>query len=235
LQELILSSGRPYWHRRGESVLGQDLASEQRSAVERDWAWLTANVIDPPGIPASISIEPRRSDSAPRPAQHRWGLRSLALLVSAAVVALAVFTVYPWAVRHQEREPAGGGLASSSGWGWNRPGALPQDLPRESYLNHLADGAQAWFNKRPDDPAALNQRITEFRQGCSVLIESPHRPLPAADRAWLVKKCAEWSDTLGNLVVALQSGEDVIRVRDEADLTINKLIAALRQRARVAA
>ena len=160
-------------------------------------------------------------------------LRTLVSLAATAAVVLAILTVSQWPGGDQkENVPPGGGVASSTGWGWNRPDALPQDLPRDAYLNHLADAAHAWFNKRPDDRAALAQRITEFRQGCTVLLQSPHKPLPAGDRAWLVEKCGAWAAKLGAHLAALESGQDVAKVRGEADETINKLITALRQRAR---
>jgi hypothetical protein len=137
-------------------------------------------------------------------------------------VVLALLTVYRWPGRDQDGNgPGGAGVASASGWGWNGPDALPQDLSRDAYLNRLADGAQAWFNKRPADRADLNQRITEFRQGCAVLIQSPRKPLPADDRAWLVGKCRAWEAKLGTLSAALESGEEVDKVRGEADETIN--------------
>jgi hypothetical protein len=108
-------------------------------------------------------------------------------------VVLAILTFYRWPGRDQNGiGPGGAGVASASGWGWSRPDALPQDLSRDAYLNHLADGAQVWFNKRPADRTTLIERITEFRQGCTVLIQSPHKPLPANDRAWHVGKCRAW-------------------------------------------
>jgi len=65
-----------------------------------------------------------------------------------------------------------------------------------------------------------------------VLIESPHRPLSAADRTWLVDKCRAWAAKLDAHLAAIQSGQDALKVRGEADDTINRLIAALRERAR---
>jgi hypothetical protein len=229
LQDLVLSSGGPYWDRLAETSLEQAPGSEHRAAVDRGWAWLTANVIDQPATPEAISIDVIRAE----PARRRWRPRML-LAVAAAAVVLAAVTFYGWPGREQNGNgPGGGGKVASAGWGWSRADALPQDLPRDAYLNHLADGAQAWFKNRPTERAALNQRLTEFRQGCSALIESPHKPLSEGDRLWLVAKCRDWSATVGRLVVALQSrGEDVIRVRNEADETINRLISALRERAR---
>jgi len=108
-------------------------------------------------------------------------------------------------------------------------------LPPGVYLDRLADAAGEWFKKRPDDPNALARRIGEFRQGCSVLILSPHKPLAAQDRAWLVEKCRAWAAKLDAHLAALEGGASAAQVRDEADATINKLIAALRERAQALA
>ena len=147
-----------------------------------------------------------------------------------AAIVLATFNIVRW----WNHDRAGNkslesGVASSYPWGWNRTDALPQDLPRDAYLNHLAVAAEAWFDKRLDDRAALNERMTEFRQGCSKLIRSPHQSLAADDRAWLVSECARSTENLGHLVVILASGDDVMAVRNEVDQTISTLIAAILQ------
>jgi hypothetical protein len=222
LQELILSSGGPHWRRRAAAIQEQ-----APGAVDRGWAWLTANVIEPLPTP-SIPIHSPPAVTRPGP---RWRVLALAALSAAAVV-VAVVTISQRPDHDRDRKGNGPNVASSPGWGWNGPDALPQDLPRNAYLNHLADAAHAWFNKRPDDPVALAKRIAEFRQGCSVLIQSPHRPLSADDRTWLVDKCRAWAAKLDAHLAAIQSGKDALKVRGEADETINRLIAALRERGR---
>ena len=59
------------------------------------------------------------------------------------------------------------------------------------------------FPPSPDDTEGLVRRIAEFRQGCSVLIESPHKPLPDTDRTWLVEKCRAWAAKLDAHLAAL--------------------------------
>ena len=161
-------------------------------------------MIDQPAAALLVPFRPNaiHLSAAPTAARDgvrfRWRLLSMAFVAAAAAVVVAILTVYRWPGRDQDGNgPGAAGVASAPGWGWNRPDALPQDLSPDAYLNHLADGAQAWFNKRPEDRAALIQRITEFRQGCSVLIQSPHKPLPAGDRVWLVDKCRAWEAKLG--------------------------------------
>jgi hypothetical protein len=78
----------------------------------------------------------------------------------------------------------------------------------------------------------LARRITEFRQGCSVLILSDHKPLTADDRAWLVERCRAWVAKLDAHLAFLESGQPAATIRDQADATIHALIAALRERAK---
>ncbi len=109
--------------------------------------------------------------------------------------------------------------------------ALPQDLGPGAYLNRIADAAAEWFNQRPEGPIDLARRLGELRQGCSVLILSPHKPLSAQDRTWLVEKCRAWAAKLDAHLVSLEGGTAAPKVRDEADATVDKLIKALRERA----
>src|SRR5262249_54930868 len=147
----------------------------------------------------------------------RW----IVSLAAAAAVLLGVVLVERWRIQNP-----GGIIAASSGWGWSRPGALPQDLPRSEYLARLADRAQEWLHQRPEEALALAKRIAEFRQGCSVLLLSPHRPLSAEDRAWLVEKCRTWAAQLDGDLAAVESGQDPLQVRGQADATIDRLVAA---------
>jgi hypothetical protein len=109
---------------------------------------------------------------------------------------------------------------------------LPQDLPPAAYLDRLADAAADWFRARPDEPIALARRLAELREGCSVLILSEHRPLSPEDRTWLVERCRSWAAKLDAHLTAVEAGEDPAKVRAAADETVNRLIAALRERAR---
>ncbi|MGZ3303087.1 MAG: hypothetical protein ACXWO3_18805, partial [Isosphaeraceae bacterium] len=152
-----------------------------------------------------------------------------------AAVAAIVLGVGVFLVERRRGGDQGATAVPASGWGWNRPGALADNLPPGVYLDRLADAAGEWFKKRPADPIALARRIGEFRQGCSVLILSPHKPLSGQDRAWLVEKCRAWAAKLDAHLAALEGGASAAKVRDDADATINKLIEALRDRAKALA
>jgi hypothetical protein len=219
LQELILTSGGQHWI---------DLAAsepEHQQAAERGWRRLGASL-----AAEGTANEAGQSDPAPSGAgrsfwsRHRW----LASLATAATVLLAVILIMNRGV-----DKPGGSVVATSGWGWNKAGALPQDLPRKDYFGRLADGAHEWFNMRPDDQLALARRIAEFRHGCSVLILSPHRPLSADDRGWLVEKCRAWAAKFDGYLAAVEAGEDPLKVREKADETINRLIDTLQGRARI--
>ena len=113
--------------------------------------------------------------------------------------------------------------------------ALPNDKPAPEYLNALADAGMEWFKKRPENAPDVARRINQFRQGCSTLILAPHKPLSDEDRKWLVERCRVWAKKLDDQLVALEQGADPVEVRTEVDGIVNKLVDALRDRAKKAA
>jgi hypothetical protein len=205
LQELVLVSGCPHW----ETLAAAQ--PEHRDALARGRVRL-----------------PGQGYATPRTWHlRRWGVGLAATAAAALLLAAFLISGRPGGPR-QPVPPA----ATASAWGWNRPGALAEDLRPGAYLDHLADAAQEWFNQRPEGPVDLARRLGEFRQGCSVLILSPHQPLSADDRAWLVEKCRTWAAKLDAELASLERGEDPTVVRDQADATAAALVKALRDRAK---
>lgn len=225
LQESILISGGPFW---GELAASEAMGSEQGTVLERTWK----------KVETSLTLVPEhgvsgRTKAAPSPPRLlRFPGRGLVSLAAAAMVLVAVFIAGRWSREGILQPPSPSAPVVSNGWGWSRPDALPQNASPRAYFTHLADAAHEWFNKRPDDSLALARRIAEFRQGCSRLILSQHQPLSAGDRTWLVEKCRAWAAKLDTHLAAVEAGQDPLKVRAEADETINKLIAALRDRAK---
>ena len=227
LQEWLLVEGGPYWRRMAPRNAGR----EQRVAIERGWERLAASLTED-RVPATVIALPRdagvRSAAQPAPGARPWRrlLGGLATMAASAamLVAAVVIAMHVSAANDQN-------AGSSSAWGWNKPGALHYELSRDAYLSSLADSAREWFNQRPDRPQALARRIAEFRQGCSGLIFSVHKPLPEEDRVWLVEKCRSWATKLDAHLAAVEAGQDVLKVRAEADATIDRLATALRERA----
>ncbi len=178
-----------------------------------------------PAAPASSAPGSRATASgSAQSARRSWFNNPLLVSVcTAAAVVATIFLIDPSALRSPDQV--------AQGWGWQKPGAIDDTATPSEYLDGLATAAQDWFNKRPETPQELAQRILTFRQGCSQLILSDHRPLAAEDREWLVERCQVWAGKLDEHVAALESGVDVATVRGAADETINKLVTALRKRA----
>ncbi len=118
-------------------------------------------------------------------------------------------------------------------WGWNEPGVFDVALAKPAYLDHLADKAHEWYDAKPTTAPQLAARMMEFRESCDKLIAAPHPQLAAADRAWLREKCVLWSGKIDASIAKLNADPtQVAAVRTEMDETVNKLMSALRERAK---
>jgi hypothetical protein len=148
------------------------------------------------------------------------------LVVSMATAALLLVAVFVFV------KPPATGPETAAAWGWQRPEARKVTASREQYLDGLADAANEWFNKQPADEQALAERIGQFRAGCSMLILADHKPLPEADRKWLLEKCQQWAGKIDGHLTALEAGGEVADVRGAMDETVRKLSTALRERAK---
>ncbi len=199
LQDEIVQRGGDYWMQR-------PLRREEEIALASQWKLLESEM-----SPTVVAV-------APTMTRRGWLGRSaiIAILSSAATLAVA-FSLRDRFVP-----------APAPGWGWEKPGALTVNLPPREYLDHLANAAQDWFKKRPENAPDLARRISQFRQGCSNLILAEHRALTPADRDWLRERCRAWATKLDGHLAAIEAGEDVTAVRAAADETVNKLIKAIR-------
>jgi hypothetical protein len=155
LQGHVLSEGGPYWDRLLQGDPGLD------GMIERGRRRLEAVV-------ASGGAVRVRSPDRPTVPRSPWYARPW--LVSLATAAAVLLAVGVWNGVRPSRP------AVAVAWGWDRPGALPQDVSADVYLSALADGAEQWFNKRPETAEALARRILQFRQGCSRLLLAEHAP-----------------------------------------------------------
>ncbi len=130
-----------------------------------------------------------------------------------------------------ERPPVPPVVVAAKGWGWNNPDNLPKEVSPAAYLKSLAAAAEEWSRKKPEDPAAIAQRINEFRHGCTTLIFSEHKPLPLEERRNLVRHCRTWGKKFDQHLEALEAGELAAKVRDEMDATVKQIATVLRTRA----
>ncbi len=149
--------------------------------------------------------------------------------MAAAAVLLAIFFGYP--VVQDVLRPKHVQPLPTIAWGWAKPGAIPSAGTAPEYLNHLADSAEEWFKKKPEDASGLAKRIDELRQGCKTLIAADHKPLAAADREWLVERCRKWSADFDKAFAEVEAGRDPAAVRAEVDATVRRIIVALHERA----
>jgi hypothetical protein len=188
LQDLVLTRGGDYW----DGVARSSEAVRER--VEKGRELLTA------GRGAS---RPAKQSSAPSVIRVPWHRRPWVVsLTTAAAVLLVVAGGYQ---AYQAWNPPSSVPTPAPGWGWSRPDALPQGLDRSAYLGRLADAAEEWFNKRPEDAPGVARRIGEFRQGCSVLLLAEHPSLPPEDRAWLLERCRTWAAKLDQHLIVLEA------------------------------
>lgn len=203
LQDEIVQHGGEHWMQR-------PLRREEEVALASQWK-LLESVMSPPIVAP-----------APPATQRGWfGRAAIAAVLSAAATLTIAFSLRDRLIP-----------APAPGWGWEKPGALAVNLPPREYLNHLAEAAQDWFKKRPENAPDLARRVAQFRQGCSTLILAEHAALAPADRDWLRERCRAWATKLDAHLAAIEAGEDVASVRTAADETVNKLIKAIRDRAR---
>ncbi len=225
LQELVLSEGGAYWSRlnAADSALASlTLRGEQRLSA------LFA--------PADSTAEPSPILSF-RPPSAWYRRPWIAALASAAAVLLVVYLAREPLARRVIGQPTAEKVEvvvtkPLPSWGWQKLETPLPNLSPSAYLEELAKAAEQWFNKRPDDSAALAQRIGEMRQGCSRLIFAEHTPLKAAeDRRWLVQKCRDWATKFDKSLEALEAGRPAAQVRQEMDGVVRKLVATLRERA----
>jgi hypothetical protein len=211
LQDLVFEAGSGYWH--GLQRDDGELQGHVNRAKKR--------VLD---VPALSSTD--QSDIT-RPAarqQIRWYSRPALASLATAASLLVAFTAYQWL-----RSPAT--TTPAIAWGWAKPGALPSNVSSAEYLDKLAASAQSWFNNRPEDSLGVARRISEFRQGCTVLLLADHTPLSDEEGQWLRTKCRMWADKLDRHLADLEAGQSPITVRNQVDATINSLIVALREQA----
>ena len=209
LQEIVLVEGDAYW----------DTVSRPRELLDRVEAGrerLEAALFGPLAEPAP----PVRDQQPRRPGGRR-------LLWAVAATAAAVFVATFAATRFFAPPPAAPGPT----WGWAKANAFPKNLDRTAYLNRLADEADEWFDKRPDDPTTAARRIAEFREGCAALLLADHPPLAPADEAWLKERCRLWRGAFNDHRARLEDTGDVASALTATDATVRQLSKALRARA----
>jgi hypothetical protein len=117
-------------------------------------------------------------------------------------------------------------------WGWAGVSMPAQHASRDDYLDRLAEASEEWYRVEREDPLSLARRMSELRQGCSILLLSVHRPLTLEDRTWLMDSCRSWSARCDGYLIALESGTEPRIIRGQVDRLIEEIATALRKQAR---
>lgn len=209
LSELILIEGGSY--------SDQEPPTELQQRIDAGWNRLE-NELHPTRREAS-EASPRPVSSPTPPPREKSPWRSVvAVIAVAAIVGIAVWLGRP--------EPA-----PPPGWGFNAPGALAVDMEPAEYLQHLARSASVWYNKTPDSPEALRERLEQFRAGCETLLAAEHSQLADADKEWLLKSCREWIEKIDAHLADISAGDKPFEtLQTEANETIDRMIETLTDR-----
>lgn len=227
LQEQVCMGGGSYWSGVTRSAEHLELASDgwrrlqtvlqtsggKTDAITTAFESAAPKTVSP--VTSSVTISAAHSQR-----RRRLWLVGLVSFAAAAVVLVAVTL---------------SNRASHQPWGWEKPGVFAAQLSAPEYLNHVADTAQEWFRKRPDTKEGLLERLHQMRRGCDALQAAQHAQLVAADKDWLLERCQVWAKKFDDQIAALEAGQSVTDIRSAADETVNKLITALRERAKQSA
>ena len=188
----------------GEYWLKLLSSDSDRRAAQTVWPRIQ-QVIEPTATPAPAAMNRRNV--------------VVALLSMAAVFLIGFFAM--------------NSLRGPGSYGWNKPGVFDVALEKPAYLNHLADRANEWFDKKPATAEQLANRMKEFRESCDKLLAAKHPQLPDADRDWLYERCRLWAGKIDASLAKLNADPSQLKaVNTEMDKTVNKLITALRDRAK---
>ncbi len=188
----------------GDYWLRQLTRDADRRAAQAVWPKIQ-KAIEPTATPATSALSRRNV--------------VVALLSMAAVFLIGFFAM--------------NSLGKPETYGWSKPGVFEVAMAKPAYLNHLADRANEWFDAKPADAEQLASRMKQFRESCDKLIAAKHPQLSEADRAWLKERCGVWAGKIDASLATLEKDPSQLKaVNAEMDETVNKLMAALRDRAK---
>jgi hypothetical protein len=204
LQQRIFVDGGRYW----DSV---PRTSEHREAADR----LSKVIASRFGGTDEIGTRTaQQRHEAIRPSYRSHRILGAAFAVAAALmIAIGIWRMQP---------------SSTNRWGFDRPGVLTQALTADAYLDMLASAADEWFNRQPSTEEDLRVRLTDFRNGCTTLLNAQHTQLAIQDKAWLLEQCRRWRKEIDSLLLALDGGASVDDTRREADALAKRISGALR-------
>ncbi|MEI8017231.1 MAG: hypothetical protein WCH39_03475 [Schlesneria sp.] len=215
LQEQVLIHDGSYW----TSI---PVEPELVTAVQQGWQRLSSEL----GLSADILPVPGRQSShdiAGTTVQHsstNFFLHGRRMAATVAAVLLVSIGLWMFQKPHQQ----------SLAWGWNRPGTFVADVDAEKYLDRLAERADEWRQRPHDTPDQLRNDLKDVRNACLTLLDANHDPLPLVQSDELKKRCRKWLGKINDHLAALDQGDNLLEVRQQADDTMDKLVTAIRNR-----
>ncbi|MCC9608239.1 hypothetical protein LOC68_00980 [Blastopirellula sp. JC732] len=213
--EIVVHGGDCWWN---EAALDQTT----RESCTRGKLALQARISSPP---PEAEVNSSSSSPAKPPAATGSSRRSTMgwWLALAACLALGIAIGRYWP---ESEIPT----KDSAVWGWSDPNLLADAKAPQAYFEHLADGAEAWFDQRPVDAADLSQRLAEFRGGCSRIMLAKHSVVSDKDRQWLYRQCRLWAGEIDDHIVRLEEGDPAAEVRESMDNLVRDMVDELRLR-----
>ena len=219
LQERIFIDGGDYWSTSNSTA-------DEDHAIARVWSRVSEQIAHE--TPLTIARSENAIESTTKKSRRSAWIGTMALAVAAFVGGLRL--------RDQLLNPPNQVIAAQTSCGWIESIARAQNETRQPYFKILIDGAESWKKVNNNSPAQLATSINQFRQGCSVLLLSEHKPLPDSDKQWLRERCHDWADKLDRLLTRLENREEDFQVlRAAADEINQKLLEALRNQAQLTA
>lgn len=198
----------------------RSLLELQELVLQEGGDWVDARLKSEKVIGHSVASLRTMFEGQPIPKSRPMVRRPLLVAVLGIVVAAVVigFFLYP--------PPP-----PKATWGWLAPDAFTGETSREAYMMKVAQGADAWFAKRPTKPEDIRKRTEEFLAGCRRVIAAQHEPLRENDRKWLRMKCRDWYQDIGAELRALDQGsKDTMIVRANIDKIARRMAEVIRSR-----
>lgn len=201
LQEHVLINGGDYW----QTI---PVGTQATNSLDR----IRSRLLTHEDTNASFPLQ------GPREKMAGWTSRRVAGWVVSVVVMLLV-GVFAW-----RSQPHGSGHVLGT------PGLLAsKSTSSEDYLRRISDAGETWFQQDRSSTTALVTLLEDTSRDCQILIDARHNVLSPEERDWFVGKCRNWKAVFDETLASLRDGSITLEVaRDRSDLTMMKLVSALR-------
>ncbi len=201
LQEYVLINGGSYWQ-------NVPVDSQLKSLIERVRTKLAAGR-------GSDELSNRQTSVDGKPSTTK----RYSLAWVASVAAMLLIGVFVWRMQPH-----------SSGHILGTPGLVTNNtVSSAEYLQRIANAGENWFQEDRSETPNLMALLEDTSHDCQILINARHDALTPEERDWFVTKCRKWKGEFDATLASLKSGTITVETaRSQSDLTMTKLVAALR-------